>query len=151
MAYKIQIGAANYGGSIIQTSGDADALTNDVSGSDMLSEGDVRTHDDLIISQGGISVPGDTNEIVLSLVNVSWSSPIENVLLQLSTSDSSISIINDEFLVENVIPSGNDFDVSFLIASDEMTSFGDIPFNLYISSNLSGNFPSGLELDPFFD
>ena len=102
-------------------------------------------------SQGGLSVPGDTNEIVLSLVNVSGSSPIEDMLLQLSTSDSSISIINDEFLVEGVIPSGIDFDISFLIASDEMTSFGDIPFNLDVSANLSGNFPSGLELEPFFD
>ena len=102
-----------------------------------------------VISQGGLAVPGDTNEISISLLNLSGSAPMENAIVQLSTNYPSINIIDNEAIYEGVIPSGHDFEVNFLIASDEMTSFGEIPFSLNVSASVSGNIPTGLEFDPY--
>ena len=129
----------------------------------LLGEGQLNIYDALIMdpfieiaptdinvnSQGGLAVPGDTNEISISLLNISGSAPIENAVVQLSTNYPSINIIDNEAIYEGVIPSGHDFEVNFLIASDEMTSFGEIPFSLNVSASVSGNIPTGLEFDPY--
>ena len=86
-----------------------------------------------VISQGGLAVPGDTNEISISLLNISGSVPMENMFLDLSTYDPSINIIDNEATYEGVIASGHEFEVNFLIASDEMTSFGFINFNFFLN------------------
>ena len=153
---------------ILNTASPIDDMNGDCDGQSlegMLGEGQLNIYDALTMqppmevyasdiyvdSPGGLAIPGDTNEIIISLVNLTGSAPIEDIVLQLSTNDSTITIINDEHIIGAVVPSGNDFQADFLIESDELTSFGDIPFSININASVSGNFPSGLEFDSYVD
>ena len=61
---------------------------------DQIPAGNTVPTDINVISQGGLAVPGDTNQIYISLLNISGSAPIENAVVQLSTNYPSINIIS---------------------------------------------------------
>ena len=99
------------------------------------------------ISENGMVTPGDTISINILLKNISGSAPVEDLSFELTTDDQHIEIINGEYNHTGIIPSGQSFIASFMIASNEMVSYGEIECNLHISSNVSANLPAGLEFD----
>ncbi|MFL2983191.1 MAG: S8 family serine peptidase [Candidatus Neomarinimicrobiota bacterium] len=128
----------------------------------LLGEGQLNIHSSLImdpfieviplgvsaISYNGMVIPGDTVVIDVLLQNIPGSAPIENVVLNLTIDDSNIEIINNEYNHSNIISSGQEFIASFMIASNELVSFGEIACSLYVHSNVSANLPTGLEFIP---
>ena len=102
-----------------------------------------------IPTEGGLFYPGDTTEVMITLSNAPGGAPVENVIVSLSIADPMITIINSEFVFDEVVASGSEFDAQFLFTSSESMSFGDIPFNLNLSAELSGNFPSSLSYETY--
>ena len=104
-----------------------------------------------VLTETGYVSPGDTTEIVLDLTNTIGSSPIQDITVYLSTESPQISIIDGQYTSSQVLPSGNSIDALFIITSTNNMSYGNIPFNVTISANPSGNFPSnlGTNIEPY--
>ena len=102
-----------------------------------------------IPTEGGLFYPGDTTEVMITLTNAPGYAPVENIIVTLSIDDPMITIIISEFVFDEVVASGSEFNAQFLFTSSESMSFGDIPFNLNLSAELSGNFPSSLSYETY--
>ena len=102
-----------------------------------------------ISTEGGLFYPGDTTDVIITLSNAPGHASVENVIVSLSIDDPMITIISSEYVFADILASGTEFDAQFLITSSESMSFGDIPFNLNISAELSGNFPSSLSYETY--
>ena len=141
---------------------DMDESCNGQSLEGLLGEGQLNMHDALImepaielttsnldvISSTGLGIPGDTNMVSIFMYNLPGSAPIDNIVMQLTTDDPNIEIIDDVFAYDGIVPSGHEFESTFMIASNDMASFGDLPFSINLSADVSGNFPTGLNFDP---
>ncbi len=102
-----------------------------------------------VLSESGLCVPGDTNEVILLLSNSNGSAPIDNIIVTLSSSDSLVNVVNNQFIHDQIVGSGDDFEAEFLITSSDNMNYGDIPFNLSIHADVSGNIPSGISFDEY--
>ncbi len=100
-----------------------------------------------VSSSTGLFSPGDTSLVTFSLSNSNGSAPIENISATLTSLDSLVTVINDQFVYDHIVGSGHTFEVSFLITSSVNASYGDIPFELILNSDISGNFPTGISFE----
>ena len=110
-------------------------------------EPDLNITDINVLNQTGYILPNDTSEIIIRIFNSYGAHPIENIQAYLSTENTGVSIINNQFTFNEILPSGSDYDALFLITSTENMSSGDILFNINVNAELSGNFPSNLEIN----
>ena len=95
-----------------------------------------------VLSTTGNIIPGDTTEIILTILNASGSTPLRELSMSISTEHERVSIVNGYFNTNQVLPSGGFVEASFLITSAHNMSYGDINFDLNIDAQRSGNFPS---------
>ena len=95
-----------------------------------------------VLSTTGNIIPGDTTEVILTILNASGSTPLKELSMSISTEHERISIVNGYFNTNQVLPSGGFVEASFLITSTHDMSYGDINFDLNIDAQRSGNFPS---------
>lgn len=102
-----------------------------------------------VLTESGLLVPGDTAEVIIKLSNEIGYTPLENIIVTLSVEDTLITIINNEFIFNDIIPSGGEFEAQFMITSSEEMVFGDITFDLNLTADFSGNYPSALYFDPY--
>ena len=102
-----------------------------------------------VLSESGLCAPGDTDQVVFSLANSYGGAPLENIIVNLASNDSLVTIINNEFSYGQILGSGNHFEAEFLISSSENMNYGDIPFILTIDAEISGNIPSGISFDHY--
>ena len=102
-----------------------------------------------VLTESGLLVPGDTAEVIVNLYNEIGYTPLANILATLSVDDTLISILNNQFIFNEIVSSGSEFEAHFTIASSGEMIFGDINFNLNLTADLSGNFPSALHFEPY--
>ena len=88
----------------------------------------------------GFFSPGDT--IVVNVTvrnNLGWEDA-ENVVVTLSTDDLMISIIEDQFYINETISSGEERVAQFILATSDEALLGDYSFGIHFSAN-SGEIP----------
>jgi len=100
-------------------------------------------------SSNGLQLPGDTTSLIITIENQSGAAPVENIFATLSSDDSLLIIINNEYSHNAIVGSGNDFNCEFLISSSENISLGYLPLDLTVNANVSGNLPSNLTFDEY--
>ena len=97
-----------------------------------VSEIDFQTDD-------GFVNPGDTVIVDVTIANSLGYEPAENVIATLSTSDSMLIFINDQFVLDDAIPTGEELTGHFIITSPSNALLGDIVCNINLSAT-SGDF-----------
>ena len=94
-------------------------------------------------------MPGDTTIFLVTINNLAGAGPVENIQAQISTDNNLISILDGEYIYLDPISSGSSFDCQFMVTSSENISIGNIPLDITITADLSGNFPSNINFEAY--
>ncbi len=86
-------------------------------------------------SNDGFLNPGDTITIDMIISNSLGFEDAENVIANLSTIDSMITIVDDQVVFNEIMVNGEEHLVQWIVIADSSATLGDIPFNIHFTAN----------------